>query len=173
MARKRPRRSSPAFSSAQEAYYSSGSGGAERLRSGSSGPASASRTSVASISVTVSTTGVLGGFPALTFFRAFFAPPLRLALAGRFAWCCPRYGPFHRSFPRRLGGLASFAARYRLCFSFSYCWSLLPLSHYCPLWRVSESMPRSILAEPPRKQAHTSILCARSADQYASTRCGR
>ena len=83
MARKRPRRSSPAFSSAQEAYYSSGSGGAERLRSGSSGPASASRTSVASISVTVSTTGVLGGLPALTFFRAFFAPPLRLALAGR------------------------------------------------------------------------------------------
>ena len=32
---------------------------------------------------TVSTTGVLGGFTALTFFRAFLAPRLSLALAKR------------------------------------------------------------------------------------------
>ena len=33
--------------------------------------------------MTVSTTGVVGGFTALTFFRAFFAPPLSFALAER------------------------------------------------------------------------------------------
>jgi hypothetical protein len=77
-------------------YGSSDSGGAERLSSVSSGPAPASRTSAASISVTtatpgigpsitsttaVSTVGVLGGFTTFTLFRAFFATGLRFALA--------------------------------------------------------------------------------------------
>jgi hypothetical protein len=46
--------------------------------------APASRTSVASISVKGSTAEVTGGFSAFTFFRAFFAPRLSLASAGRF-----------------------------------------------------------------------------------------
>jgi hypothetical protein len=79
-------------------HGSSDSGGAARLSSGCSGAAPAPRTSVASVSVTtatpgigysttstttVSTTGVLGSFFPLTFFQAFSAPPLSLALAIR------------------------------------------------------------------------------------------
>jgi hypothetical protein len=102
----------------RDSYGSSDSGGAERLSSGCSGLAS--RISVASNSVTtvtpatgssitstttVSTTGVLGGFIALTFLRDFFAPRLSLALAKlffgiafpttRFAGlrACELYGP--------------------------------------------------------------------------------
>jgi hypothetical protein len=80
-------------------YGSSDTGGAERLSSVSSGPAPASRTSAASISVTtatpgigssitsttaVSTVGVFGDLTALTLFRTFFAPPLSLALGKPF-----------------------------------------------------------------------------------------
>jgi hypothetical protein len=129
--------------------------------------ASASRTSVASNSATtvtpgtgssatstttVSTAGVLGGFIALIFFRGFFAPRSSLALTECFLGICPGYGALRRSFPRRLGGLASFMARYRLCFSFSHCWPLLPLSHSCPLsWRDLNEC-RSIFG-PSRKKA--------------------
>jgi hypothetical protein len=105
----------------QKSYGSSDSGGAEPLSSGSSGPAPASRTSVASISVmtatpgigssitsttTVSTTGVLGGdFTALALFRAFVAPRLRLALPGLFlrvAFTAVRFAILFRA---RLEGL--------------------------------------------------------------------
>ncbi len=61
----------------------SDSGGAERPSSGSSGAPLTSRTSVASISVPVSTARVIGGFAIFTLSRAFFAPGLSFALAGR------------------------------------------------------------------------------------------
>jgi hypothetical protein len=91
----------------RNSYGSFDSGGAEELSSGSSGPTLRSgATSVASISVTtVSTAGVLGGFTALTLFRAFLAPGLSLALARRFLGAAPailRLAVFPRA---DLGGL--------------------------------------------------------------------
>jgi hypothetical protein len=99
----------------RDSYRSSDSGRAERFSPGSSGAAPAARTSVPSISVTtgsstpstttVSTTGVLGGFTALTLFRAFFAPGLSLALAGRFLGTALAILRFAGLFRADLGGL--------------------------------------------------------------------
>ncbi len=68
---------------------------------------------------TVSTAGVLGGFTALTLFRAFLAPRLSLALAGRLlgaALATFRFaGPFRADFEglRALRRAIDFAFRFR------------------------------------------------------------
>jgi hypothetical protein len=69
---------------------------------------------------------VLGGFITRTFFRAFFAPRLSLALAERLRGVALATVRFAGLFRAALEGLPALR-RYRL--SFSYCWSLLPLSH--------------------------------------------
>jgi len=72
---------------------------------------------------------MLGGRLCPHFFPRLLCPTLELSLGHTFPWACLRHCPLRQSFPRWLSGLAGFTARYRLSFSFSYCWSLLPFSH--------------------------------------------
>ncbi len=77
---------------------------------------------------TVSITGMLGCFVAVTFFRAtFFAPRLSLPLARLFLGVAFAAARFAGLFRAGLVGLR--ALRRAIDFLFLYCWPFLPFSH--------------------------------------------